>query len=192
MGLDSVELLMEVEKFFNIRIPDNEAENITTVQLMVDSVSFHRNIKNESFELRDFVYTKITGVLTDMNLLDRKLELSELILPLISPSNKVQWALFEEKLALNIPRPAINSDSIIGKIKSKLNWTPLYEPEQVTVEQFIAAICSKNCSILIIPSHIKSRYQIYIAVMSIIVDKIGVDEYEIAPEKSFTDDLGVD
>jgi len=28
--------------------------------------------------------------------------------------------------------------------------------------------------------------------MRIIVDKIGVDEYEIAPEKSFTDDLGVD
>ena len=36
MGLDSVELVMEIENYFGIRIPDSEAEKIYTIQIMVD------------------------------------------------------------------------------------------------------------------------------------------------------------
>jgi acyl carrier protein len=44
MGLDSVELLMDIENFFSIQIPDTEAEKIYTIQNMVDSVAAHLNI----------------------------------------------------------------------------------------------------------------------------------------------------
>jgi acyl carrier protein len=41
MGLDSVELVMEIEKSFGISIPDQEAEKITTVGKMYDAVWYH-------------------------------------------------------------------------------------------------------------------------------------------------------
>lgn len=41
MGLDSIELVMEVEKAFDIRIPDQEAEKIRTVKDLYDVVWNH-------------------------------------------------------------------------------------------------------------------------------------------------------
>ncbi len=46
MGLDSVELIMEVENCFQISIPDRDAENAYTVQALVDIVGRHLNIRN--------------------------------------------------------------------------------------------------------------------------------------------------
>ena len=37
-SLDTVELIMEFEKEFNIQIPDDQAEKITTVQTAIDYV----------------------------------------------------------------------------------------------------------------------------------------------------------
>jgi hypothetical protein len=98
-------------------------------------------------------------------------------------------------MALNIPKPEIkerNPVTFFDKIKNQTTWNPLYEWDKITIEQFADAICVANCSSLINRLAIKNTYEIYIAVTRITVDKIGVDEYEITPEKSFTNDLGVD
>ena len=42
-SLDTVELIMEFEKEFNISIPDEQAEKINTVQEAIDYVSAHTN-----------------------------------------------------------------------------------------------------------------------------------------------------
>ena len=38
MGLDSVEIVMELERAFKIRVPDGEAEHVRTVNDLVDLV----------------------------------------------------------------------------------------------------------------------------------------------------------
>ena len=40
-SLDTVELVMALEEEFETEIPDEEAENITTVQLAIDYVNSH-------------------------------------------------------------------------------------------------------------------------------------------------------
>ena len=40
-SLDTVELVMALEEEFETEIPDEEAENITTVQLAIDYVNTH-------------------------------------------------------------------------------------------------------------------------------------------------------
>lgn len=42
MGLDSVELILEVENAFSIRIPDKEAEEIITIRDFTNCVLRHR------------------------------------------------------------------------------------------------------------------------------------------------------
>lgn len=42
MGFDSVELIIEWEKFFEIKIPDVEAQKIASNQVAVDYTSFSR------------------------------------------------------------------------------------------------------------------------------------------------------
>ena len=68
----------------------------------------------------------------------------------------------------------------------------MYNWSSITFDQFVTAICANNYEELIDKKQIKELYEIYIIVIAITVDKIGVDYYEITPDKSFTTDLGVD
>ena len=42
LGADSVELIMEFEKAFDIQIPDEDAEKITTVGAAIEYVEAHK------------------------------------------------------------------------------------------------------------------------------------------------------
>ena len=195
MGLDSVELIMEVEEYFGISIPDPEAEKIFTIQKMVDTVARHLNVTNNSSELRDTVFERVNQALLKLGLTDTPVKLIDCISKYLSPENEEAWKAFKNELQLDVPKPEVigrGSKKIINKIKFAISWTPVYDWLSINGEQFVAAICANNCDELINREHIKSTYEIYIAVTSITVNKIGVDYYEIAPEKSFTTDLGID
>ena len=46
-SLDTVELIMEFEKEFNITIPDNEAEKISTVGEVIKAIEYLKNNKQD-------------------------------------------------------------------------------------------------------------------------------------------------
>ena len=71
-------------------------------------------------------------------------------------------------------------------------WKSNYDWNSISVERFIDAVCAANYKSLVNQDAISSKYEIYIAVMGITAEKIGIDYFEILPEKSFTSDLGVD
>ena len=190
MGLDSIELLMEIENYFGISIPDAEAEKLYTIQLMVDSVAQHLKISNGDLELRDKIFLSVTTTMKELGWLVENITPADFIAQYLPSTYKQDWKSFEDALRLSIPLPHLRSqkptllESLIGK--------PLYKSEEICFEQFITAICANNYQELIDKNNIKSTYEIYIAVMGITVDKVGVDYYEIGPDKSFTSDLGID
>jgi len=195
MGLDSVELLMEVEKYFGITIPDAEAATIVTIQKMVDAVAAHLNVHDERLELRDRIFHSICVALQDAGFCTAPLQLTDRIFEYIYPANKNVWQDFEKRLGLRVDAPYVITNSnnkLVDRIKSLLWPQPLYDWMAVTAEQFTAVVCAGNYNELIDRNNIRTKYEIYIAVAGITVDKIGVEHYEIAPEKSFTDDLGID
>ncbi len=195
MGLDSVELLMEVENYFGIRIPDAEAEKIYTIQLMVDSVAGHLNIEDDSMELRDQVFQKIILSIENLGWTSKQIQLSDSVSAHIPTDTKGVWTSLKKSLKLSVPDIEIvrpGSNKISDKLKKLINWKPTYEWNEITFEQFVAAVCSNNYRELIEKQNIKTKYEIYVVVVGITVDKIGVDYYEVAPDKSFTTDLGVD
>lgn len=64
MGLDTVELVMQVEKTFAITIPDHEAEKMVTVGALHDFVT--QAVKADGRELdADHVWDQITEILTE-------------------------------------------------------------------------------------------------------------------------------
>lgn len=195
MGLDSIELVMEIENYFGIRIPDSEAEKIYTIQNMVDAVSEHLNITNESMELRDNIFYKIILSFEKLGWATNETQLTDLVSKYIPSNDKKVWGTLKNSLNLAVPEIEIirkGSSKISGKLKKLINWTPTYEWDQITIEQLVASICANNYRELIDKNNIKTRYEIYVALSGITVDKIGADYYEIAPEKSFTTDLGMD
>src|SRR5688572_13228396 len=65
MGLDSVELVMEIEKAFNIRIPDEEAEKILTVGDMYNSVWNHLETKHSNQCNSQILFYKLRKYFTE-------------------------------------------------------------------------------------------------------------------------------
>ena len=192
MGLDSVELLMAIENFFGIQIPDAEAEKIYTIQNMVDSVAAHLSISNNNTDLEDITFQKIVESIPKSTLTNEQIKLTDNISKYISPDKKEDWSSFKTNLGLDVPKPDMikaNGRKLSDKIKRLLSWTQMYDWASITIEQFTASICACNYLILVDKRNIKSKYEIYIAVVGITVERIGVEYYEIAPDKSFTNDL---
>lgn len=109
----------------------------------------------------------------------------------LSPDEKETWEAFKNNLQLDVPKPETikrNSKKLIDKISLQLIGYQCIDWSSITIDQFISAICANNYEELIDKDHIKSTYEIYVAVSAITVNNIGVDYYEIAPGKSFTND----
>ena len=195
MGLDSVELMMEIENYFGISIPDSEAEKAETVQQVVDTIAKHLNVTNNDNELRDKMLERINQAMLELQFISIPVTPADYISKYLFTDKEASWEAFTNKLQLYIPKPDIlNRDSkkLKNKIKVVMNWKPRYDWFSITIDQFIAAVCASNHEALIDRKKITSTYEIYIVVTAITVDKIAIDYYEVAPEKSFTMDLGVD
>lgn len=174
MGLDSIELVIDIEKFFGIQIPDREAEKIYSVQLMADAVARLSGVVSGSILLRNRVFALITDALKKSGYTGMPVSVLHSLDAALSLTDNEQWQVFSSALGMEVPKP------------SKEEWPTL------SFGLLTDAVGMANYRSLIDGSNIISRYEVYIAVGGITVDKTGVSYYEIAPEKSFTDDLGID
>lgn len=191
MGLDSVLLLVEIEQYFGIEILNSDAEKITTVQEMVNMVAKYLRIEANDLSLKDDMLQMINQALKLEGLINDEISYSDFIFKILDPLNDKQWNSIAQKTGLVLPKP-YTSDKSPSKWLSFLEWTPKYKWEKITAGHFIDAVCACNHKKLIDPKNITDVYEILVSVIAITVDCIGVDYYEVEPEKSFTNDLGID
>lgn len=194
MGLDSVELLMEWERYFNIEIPDLVAEKIGSVQNAVDAISTILNILDDKAELREKIFGRLQNAVSKTGLTNSPIAQSDLVSKIISDNNKQTWKIIATELGLEIPFPpsAADDNSFKSKLLRKINWTPKFNYAELTFSDLTDIICGNNCESLIDSKSVKTKYEIYIILMAITVDKIGIDIYEFKPDKTFTGDFGID
>lgn len=195
MGLDSVELVMEMEHYFHIRIPDTAAQKIYTVQDMADTVCLYRQVLPGSNSIRDQLFSSIKHYWEAAIPLAAPLKGDEPVADLLPDSNSIHWRLLQETIAMPISKPLLLTSLTSGmknRFKRWMEWQPSYIWTSVTFDQFTDVVCARNHQRLLNPLGVLSRYDIYIGVMAVTAEKIGVEYYDILPGKSFTDDLGLD
>lgn len=195
MGLDSIELIMGFEEYFSISIPDNEASSLYTVQSLVECVGRHLNVNSDDAKIQSEMLGNLSDALQLGESDQAELKLTDLISKYYDPNDDIQTKLLEHQLGLTIKGVTSNtprSGSLLAKVKNAFVWASSYEWNKVTVASFIDAICAHNLENFVDRNNITSKYEIYLAVMRLTVDKIGVEYLEISPDKSFTKDLGID
>ncbi|NCT95382.1 MAG: hypothetical protein GXC72_13220 [Chitinophagaceae bacterium] len=192
MGLDSVELVMEVEKHFSIHIPDRDAEKASTVGKLVDCVAKTLNITTYDFSLRENTFLIIKDDIQKIAPNTPDFSIHSGVKETIDISDEPLIEGLESITGLKMTGISLNkNEGNWGKLSS---W--IYEGEvdlkKISWKKYIDFILAANLEKAVTPLGYKSKYEIYLAIMRITVDKIGVDYAEIGIEKSFTDDLGVD
>lgn len=187
MGLDSVELLMGFENYFSIEVSDIEAEKIRTVQEMIDSVAHHRKIESNNYQLKDKVLLLLKEHL--------RIREGDFIFIQYPATDEQFWKGLEIAVGLTIPLPSLaleNNKTIIDKLLGSIAWKPRYEWKEIDLIRFCEVVCFANYQKLVNPQEITSKFEIYTAIAGITEDKIGLDFYEIFPDKTFADDFGID
>ena len=191
MGLDSVELLVEWEKYFNIQISDLEAEKILTVQNAVDCVSRHLNILRHDTHLQDEVFNRVQTALSNIDL-ENTYTKDDYFCRKVPVNVERFWTIFENELKLKVPTPPKDSeDRFFGKKIFTISLRQDFKYDQMTFGQLTDVICASNFE-KFINKNISSKYEVYISIMAMTVEKIGIDPYIFGPEKTFTGDFGID
>jgi len=195
MGLDSVELVMAVEKHFSISIPDREAEKAYTVGKLVDCVANILGVSLYDFSLREKTFALLKNELLHLKDDTNDFLINSKVMDNLDIQNKSLVTELENRINLKLPgiyfKPE-NDQGILGKVKGWFTFTDEINFKEISWKKFIDITIAKNLEKAISPDAYRSKYEIYLAIIRITVDKTGVDYEEIGLEKSFTDDLGVD
>lgn len=198
MGLDSVELLMDVEDSFNIQIPDSESEQINTVQDFADSVYQKISIveSNKCLSQRLFYNLKNTfqEVEINNNSITPNTRIKELLLD--ADNLKSKWTELQKQLSLRLPKlvpldynPSLNPHRQLFGIQFGRR-TPAIT--NATIRQLVDWIISLNYQQLIKKNEISSKYEVERIICGIISDKMGIAINKIEMNHSINSDLGID
>lgn len=195
MGLDTVELVMEFENYFGISIPNADAESLHNIQSVVEYVSSVLNIYEETSGLKEITLDRLIKALQVLNGNTEEIKAADLIGILLNPQDHFQLARLSNEIGFPIPELNVRPNTHKSKwvvMLSKLSLQPIFDWSLVTVDRLNDAINMFNIDKLVDKRNLASKYEIYLAVGQLTIDKSGVDYLEIEPGKSFTSDLGLD
>ncbi len=191
MGLDSVELLVALEKRFSFSMPDIEAEQISTVADMAVCICRHRNIplvadRSESFQ------TLLNAIICCLDQQHSAVTVTiDTLLQAVWPPEKTAYKHLEHCLSLLVPRLVAPrprsriSAWLLGSVTtSYATW------QQHTVAALTDWILALNQEKLL-PQPM-TLYEVQRVVVGITSAQSGVPIEEIRLADRFVYDLGID
>jgi len=193
MGLDTVELIVNTEKYFNVSFSRAELAQLFTVGQLTDAVCKHLSIIQNDTTERDVLMSKIATCLKELSGSKEALNQLDLVTPILPISDKGKWRLLEDRLQLVLPVPEVGYKQQ-GLLKK---WFPIpetvpYNWATITLLDLTQAVCLRNFRQLIHTQKIANTWEVYTVVAGLTVEQSGIDYYFINHEKSFTTDLGLD
>ncbi len=163
------------------------------MQNAVDYFSTILDISDDSTILKDKIFEKLQQSISKIGLTNQSINQSTIVSKIFPDNNKLTWENISKEIGLTIPFPPNKPDnSVKTKIISIFSWVPNFNHNELTFSELTDAICGANYEKLIDAKTIKSKYEIYCVITGITVDKIGIDVYEVKPDKTFTKDFGID
>ena len=188
MGLDSVELVLEFEKFFRIKIEDREAEKITTLGETVTLVGQKLNINQKSCPIYNEFETFVIEELIQHKVFPSSIQLNDNVLEHINLEDKVVVELISQTLEMEVS----TNNEYLSTFWKSIFGTSTPPNIIITLHEFIESIAILNYDKLYSSGTIDNLQQIYLAVAKITYDKMGLNVYELGRDKSYVNDLGID
>ncbi len=182
MGLDAVELLMAIEEEFGLEIPDHDAERITTVgeaynwlRATLQSTPPAKCITQKMF------YKVRRALIENYGLSKQSITLDAKIKDLVPAQElKEAWPYLDLFAELAFP-------------KLDKNWWPMgrrFSTDELTLRELLTAMATLNAEKMLVEPG--SDEDIWIRLTKVIQEQLNVSLRKIAPDASFTKELGMD
>lgn len=193
MGLDSVELLVRFEKYFEVEVPDAVAETLATPTDVANWLSQYLSISANAVSTnRKAVEQQLQMLFVDCApIADTKL--FDLL-----PTGEV-WAQYAQRLAAQagwqLPEIGwLRPPRARGWLNQLFNWVTTTAPPDPNPYRFADLIdwtLARNYESLLAKPW-QNQYEVMQAIIGITSDSSGVEVSEIKPDSRFAYDLGID
>ncbi|MBS2008934.1 MAG: hypothetical protein JST01_17925 [Cyanobacteria bacterium SZAS TMP-1] len=182
MGMDSIELVLEIEQEFGIEIPDNIAEQITTVGEMYEFLKERLHSTPPAHCMTQRMFYKVRKAITDNYAVPKQSITLDTKLKDLAPAQELKdaWPFLDLFAELDFP-------------KLDKNWWPIglrMSTDVLTLRELLTAMTTLNAEKLLLEPG--SDEEIWVRLTKVIQRQLNVELREIQPDASFTKDLGVD
>lgn len=193
MGLDTVELVMNVEKHFGIHIPDKEAERILTVQDFADCVCKYVNVNSHAKCKSQYLFYVLREYFVTEYLYDRiRFKPSTPIDDVIPMDGRdIVWDKLTDDFKMKLPSLRFGDVRNDKSIFEALFFSPDKPIADYTVRDMVNWILALNHEKLIGLESIFSREEVYNVIVGIISYSCGINVVNIEPHHKIVDDLGI-
>ncbi len=231
MGLDSVELLVEIERTFDIRIPDPVAEKMDTVGKAYDEVWKRIQHRNSGKFILQVLFYRLRACFKEELTVEINISPSTLIDDIVPKADRRKiWAILSQRSKLKLPELVLPDKIASGLFKwglvvfCTITWLSWYLNERLQIGGLIYLLAIAVCiAIMLLSSGILkpqrmtipcttmreltlqvlamnmpalneqgvTRKEMEMIINNVIVEIMGINPAEIAPEKSFGNDLGL-
>lgn len=189
MGLDSVELIIELEIFFNVEISDKAAGEIGTIQEATDHISTIVKYFDRGIDSKAEILKRLIEILSDLQTNPKPVSADQRIFDLLPINNQDGWKILSEKLNYELPVPYLTGR--FGKFVERI-FPSKVKFEDTTLDRFVDLLIAVNYKTVLKKGQIQNRHEVLIGVIGITIDKCGVNPFEVFPNSRFTSDLGID
>ena len=192
MGLDTVELVVSIEKHFGLEIPDLVCEQLGTVGDVAKWLGQQMQTENQRHSIvRENVVLQLQQLFFPL-LIGEEMHLVKLIKD--QESQLKYRKLFEEMCGLKMPKLALPKAQSSGWL-SRLFDAKLFvfgtDPRNHTLADLTDWTVALNYKKLLVPPF-QSQYDVEQAVIGITSDSSGVEIAHVMLHSSFTNDLGME
>jgi hypothetical protein len=182
MGLEALELIIEVEERFQTHIPDSEAAKIFTVGHLYDFLMQRIQKQNSGRCITSEMFYRIRKVLENNYNIDRaKIRPGSILNNLLHHTERFRfWRTVEQQLASGLPRLR----------RSKvLQWHGDRFPENVSTVGDLARLCG-NFSSISSEFHLEDKNLVWLEVCRIIGKIADIAPDKLSSDTHFNKDLG--
>ena len=197
MGLDSVQLVIDIEDIFNIQIPDKECEQICTVEDFANIVKKYVVLYPNQECLTQHVFYKLRRSFEMIGDSRNEILPNSVISHLLPSCDlKYWWSVFQDELELKIP--LLHKTDLDKSINSTINLfgVPILKRAkpitQNSLRILIDWILVINHAQFINPLKVKNRYEIERVIIGIIHTNCAVPIDEIFLRSEICNDFGID
>jgi hypothetical protein len=182
MGLEALELIIEVEERFQTHISDLEAGKLFTVGHLYDFLMQRIQRQSSSHCITSGMFYKIRKILENIyNIARAKIRPALLLTELLHKTERFRfWRTVEQQLSIDLPH--LRRSKVLQLHGDKF-------PENIATVGDLARVCS-NFSSISSEVNLEDKHQVWLEICILISRITDIKLEELSPKTHFNKDLG--
>ncbi len=189
MGMDTVEMVMEMERKLSLAFDDRDIEQVATLGEMVELGCRLRGVTDDGGELETQLTEDVLAALRIAGIETMGLGKDTAFFSLFPDVEGEAWEAFRRALDCDLPSPVVKFRKRLGLFYAN---PPYYDYQKLTLRDVVRVVGIQRILADQIQLPPGSQLGVELVVFAVTAQQGGLDPYGLRSWHSFANDLGLD